>query len=107
MVLPMNLMVVQLLMMMIMIFGLVLNKNILLWTVIRNCLWVPPLGGYPGPQGLYYCSVGGRNTHGRDFVEEHADLCLEAGLTFEGINQEVARVVSGNFNCSQKVQKSW
>ena len=49
-----------------------------------------PLGGYPGPQGLYYCSVGGRNTHGRDFVEEHADLCLDAGLTFEGINQEVA-----------------
>ena len=30
-----------------------------------------PLGGYPGPQGLYYCSVGGRNTHGREFVEEH------------------------------------
>ena len=49
-----------------------------------------PLGGYPGPQGLYYCSVGGRNTHGRDFVEEHADLCIEAGLNFEGINQEVA-----------------
>ena len=22
-----------------------------------------PLGGYPGPQGLYYCSVGGKNTH--------------------------------------------
>lgn len=21
-----------------------------------------PVGGYPGPQGLYYCSVGGRNT---------------------------------------------
>ena len=42
------------------------------------------------PQGLYYCSVGGRNTHGRDFVEEHADLCIEAGLNFEGINQEVA-----------------
>jgi glutamine synthetase len=49
-----------------------------------------PLGGYPGPQGLYYCSVGGRNTHGREFVEEHADLCIEAGLNFEGINQEVA-----------------
>ena len=49
-----------------------------------------PLGGYPGPQGLYYCSVGGKNTHGRDFVEEHADLCIEAGLNFEGINQEVA-----------------
>ena len=49
-----------------------------------------PLGGYPGPQGLYYCSVGGKNTHGRHFVEEHADLCLNAGLNFEGINQEVA-----------------
>ena len=49
-----------------------------------------PVGGYPGPQGLYYCSVGGRNTHGRDFVEEHANLCIEAGINFEGINQEVA-----------------
>ena len=48
-----------------------------------------PVGGYPGPQGLYYCSVGGKNTHGRDFVEEHADLCIDAGLNFEGINQEV------------------
>jgi glutamine synthetase len=47
-------------------------------------------GGYPGPQGMYYCSVGGRNTHGRHFVEEHADLCIAAGLNFEGINQEVA-----------------
>ncbi|WP_375238926.1 glutamine synthetase beta-grasp domain-containing protein [Aurantibacter sp.] len=49
-----------------------------------------PIGGYPAPQGMYYCSVGGRNTHGRDLVEEHADLCIDAGLNFEGINQEVA-----------------
>ena len=49
-----------------------------------------PVGGYPGPQGMYYCSVGGRNTHGRELVERHADYCLEAGLNFEGINQEVA-----------------
>lgn len=49
-----------------------------------------PVGGYPGPQGLYYCSVGGKNTWGRQFVEEHANLCLDAGLQFEGINQEVA-----------------
>lgn len=49
-----------------------------------------PVGGYPGPQGLYYCSVGGKNTWGRDLVEEHADLCLAAGINFEGINQEVA-----------------
>ena len=49
-----------------------------------------PVGGYPAPQGMYYCSVGGLHTHGRDLVEEHADLCIEAGLNFEGINQEVA-----------------
>ena len=49
-----------------------------------------PRGGYPGPQGLYYCSVGGLNTWGRDIVEEHLDLCLEAGINVEGINQEVA-----------------
>ncbi|MGX1929596.1 glutamine synthetase beta-grasp domain-containing protein [Flagellimonas sp. 2504JD4-2] len=49
-----------------------------------------PIGGYPGPQGLYYCSVGGKNTWGRDLVEEHANQCIEAGLNFEGINQEVA-----------------
>ena len=35
-----------------------------------------PVGGYPGPQGLY--------------VEEHADMCIAAGINFEGINQEVA-----------------
>ncbi|MDG1284005.1 MAG: AIR synthase-related protein, partial [Flavobacteriales bacterium] len=33
-----------------------------------------PIGGYPAPQGLYYCSVGGRNTHGRDLVERHAAI---------------------------------
>ena len=49
-----------------------------------------PVGGYPGPQGMYYCSVGGRNTHGRHLVEEHADICIEAGINIEGINQEVA-----------------
>jgi len=45
-----------------------------------------PVGGYPGPQGMYYCSVGGKNTWGRDLVERHADLCIDAGLNFEGIN---------------------
>ena len=49
-----------------------------------------PRGGFPGPQGQYYCSVGGRYTWGRDFVEEHLDICLETGLKVEGINQEVA-----------------
>ena len=61
-------------------------------------LWDPetnkPLGfpenGYPAPQGPYYCSVGAKNSFGREIVEEHLDICLEAGLNVEGINAEVA-----------------
>ena len=50
----------------------------------------PPGGGYPPPQGPYYCSVGAKNAFGRDIVEEHLDICLEAGINVEGINGEVA-----------------
>ncbi|MFT5131252.1 MAG: glutamine synthetase [Rhodothermales bacterium] len=48
-----------------------------------------PAGGYPAPQGPYYCSVGANNAFGREIVEEHLDICLEAGLNVEGINAEV------------------
>lgn len=49
-----------------------------------------PAGGYPAPQGPYYCSVGAKNAYCREMIEEHFDLCLEAGLNVEGINAEVA-----------------
>ncbi|MGZ8554518.1 MAG: glutamine synthetase beta-grasp domain-containing protein [Chitinophagaceae bacterium] len=49
-----------------------------------------PAGGFPGPQGPYYCSVGAANAYGRNIIEEHLDTCLEAGLNVEGINAEVA-----------------
>ncbi|MFV0378188.1 MAG: glutamine synthetase beta-grasp domain-containing protein [Mangrovibacterium sp.] len=49
-----------------------------------------PKNGYPKPQGPYYCGVGGDKIFGRDIVEEHLDLCIEAGLNIEGINAEVA-----------------
>ena len=52
-----------------------------------------PLGfpdhGFPNPQGMYYCSVGTKNVAGREIVEAHLDLCLEAGLSITGINAEV------------------
>ncbi len=43
----------------------------------------------PAPQGPYYCSVGAGKAVGREIVEEHLELCLEAGLNVEGINAEV------------------
>ena len=48
-----------------------------------------PPSGYPEPQGRYYCSVGHPYNAGRDLVEEHLDLCLEAGMAITGINAEV------------------
>lgn len=48
-----------------------------------------PHGGYPGPQGPYYCSVGAANAVARDMIEEHLEMCLQAGLNVEGINAEV------------------
>lgn len=48
-----------------------------------------PLNGFPRPQGPYYCSVGTNNAFGREIVEEHLDICLDAGLNVEGINAEV------------------
>ena len=52
-----------------------------------------PDGGYPGPQGMYYTGVGYENVGdiARDIVDEHLDLCLEAGINHEGINAEVAK----------------
>ena len=48
-----------------------------------------PDGGYPAPQGPYYCGAGADRVFGREIAEEHIDACLEAGLEFAGINAEV------------------
>ena len=48
-----------------------------------------PKHGYPGPQGPYYCGVGSEEIFGREVAEEHAQLCLDAGMMFYGINAEV------------------
>jgi glutamine synthetase len=48
-----------------------------------------PSDSFPPPQGQYYCSVGARNAVGREIVEEHLDMCIDAGINIEGINSEV------------------
>ncbi|WP_269929448.1 glutamine synthetase beta-grasp domain-containing protein [Aminobacter sp. HY435] len=52
-----------------------------------------PENGFPAPQGPYYTGVGYQNVGdiARQIVEEHLDLCLDAGLNHEGINAEVAK----------------
>ncbi len=66
------------------------EQEYFLWDTKTNKPLGFPAGGFPGPQGPYYCSVGAYNAYGRNIVEEHLDACLEAGLNVEGINAEVA-----------------
>ena len=48
-----------------------------------------PEGGFPGPQGPYYCGVGTGRIYGRDVVEAHYRACLYAGIKIAGTNAEV------------------
>jgi len=66
------------------------EQEYFLWNPETNKPLGFPVNGYPAPQGPYYCSVGAKNAFGREIVEEHLDVCLEAGLNVEGINAEVA-----------------
>ncbi|MBC8128090.1 MAG: glutamine synthetase beta-grasp domain-containing protein, partial [Gloeobacteraceae cyanobacterium ES-bin-144] len=53
-----------------------------------------PQDGFPKiGQGPYYCGVGYKfmGDIARQIVEEHLDLCLDAGINHEGINAEVAK----------------
>jgi glutamine synthetase len=52
-----------------------------------------PAEGFPLPQGEYYTGVGYKNVGdiAREIVDAHIDLCIDAGLSHEGINAEVAK----------------
>jgi glutamine synthetase len=51
--------------------------------------WPSSVGQYPEPQGKYYCGAGGDRVFGREIVDEHYKICLEAGIQLSGINAEV------------------
>jgi len=48
-----------------------------------------PAGGYPGPQGPYYCGAGADRSYGRAISEAHYKACLFSGLAIAGTNAEV------------------
>lgn len=60
----------------------------LLDAVTRWPIGWPP-GGYPAPQGPYYCGVGADRMFGRSIAEAHYTACHFAGLDVSGLNAEV------------------
>ncbi|KAG6136985.1 glutamate--ammonia ligase [Claviceps purpurea] len=48
-----------------------------------------PTGGFPAPQGPYYCGVGSGKVVMRDIVDAHYKACLYAGIRISGTNAEV------------------
>ena len=66
------------------------EQEYFLWSEDTNLPPGFPRGGYPPPQGPYYCSVGAGKNYGRPCVDMHLDACLDAGINVEGINAEVA-----------------
>lgn len=50
-----------------------------------------PKGGFPGPQGPYYCGAGADRMFGRAISDAHYAACLYAGVKIAGTNAEGAR----------------
>ncbi len=52
-------------------------------------LGFPKDGGYPAPQGPYYCGTGADHAFGRTIADRHLAICLQIGIKLAGINAEV------------------
>ncbi len=65
------------------------EQEYVIWDNKKRNLIGWPDAGNPDPQGKYYCGVGSWNVAGRDMVEEHMEMCIQAGLDITGINAEV------------------
>ncbi|MFC2112433.1 glutamine synthetase beta-grasp domain-containing protein [Bacteroidota bacterium] len=68
------------------------EQEYVLWDLDHHTpMGFPAPGYFPPPQGPFYCSVGAEFVVGRQLVEEHLDVCIEAGINIEGINAEVMK----------------
>ena len=41
-----------------------------------------PAGGYPAPQGPFYCGVGSESVYGRNLAEAHMDACMKVNTAW-------------------------
>lgn len=72
-------------------------------------LWFADDTQSTAPQGKYYCGVGYRHMNGlaRIIVDEHFDLCWEAGIYLDGINAEVLKGQWEYGVLSKGAKKAW
>ena len=74
-------------------------------------LWDPETNlpyGFPRdqtPQGQFYCSVGASNAYGREVIESHLDMCLDAGINVRESTPK-SQSVSGSSRSSPKAQRT-
>ena len=40
-----------------------------------------PIGGFPAPQGPFYCGVGSESVYGRQLAEAHMDACIRVRMS--------------------------
>ena len=40
-----------------------------------------PIGGFPAPQGPFYCGVGSESVYGRQLAEAHMDACIRVSMS--------------------------
>merc|ERR1712226_1497714 len=52
-------------------------------------LGFPDGGGFPAPQGPYYCGAGYDSAIGRPVADAHIKACIYAGITVSGLSAEV------------------
>ena len=79
------------------------EQEYFLWDPESNLPPGFPHGGFPRPQGPYYCSVGAINAYGREVVEDHLDICLKQVSTLK-VSMVKSRQANGNFKYLQKAQ---
>ena len=64
-----------------------------------------PVGGYPGPQGLYYCSVGGKNTTAAPSSRSMRTSASRRASTSRASTRRLP-VGSGSSRCSPRVPRT-
>ncbi len=71
-----------------------------------------PAGGYPSPQGPFYCGVGSESVYGRNLAEAHMDACIKVHAPSVFLcscrrSREIKKYAAGAHKATQRVESCW